>query len=266
MESLIKVWPRLSKQLTGKRLLLLLDYDGTLTPIREKPEQAVLSVGVKKQLLRLSRNPNITLGIVSGRDFNDLKRKVGLKGLIYVSNHGLKIEGKGIKFEVSPPRAALKTLDRFRLQLARKTQGIAGVLIEKKKFSFALHYRLVRAKELKRLLSCFCQVFARYKRCGFVVKTGKKVLEVMPALDWNKGKAALHILRHIKMVCRPQNVVPIYIGDDKTDENAFHALSKAGITALVGTSKTSSARYIIDDTEGLYTFLRVISIHNATPK
>jgi len=258
MKNLLKAWPRLARRTAGGHLLLLLDYDGTLTPIRGTPVKAVLSARMNKTLLNLAKTPGITLGIVTGRDLRDVKKLVGLSGLIYAANHGFKITGGGINFtaEVSP--AARKALDDFGEELAEKTRGIKGVLIEKKKFSIALHYRLVGGGDLPSLKTVFRKLVKARGQCGLEVRPGKKTIEIMPAANCDKGKAVLHILRRTEK--RMRKVTVIYIGDDKTDETAFRALAGTGITVKVGGSRTASAGYFLADTDAVLEFLRNVRV------
>jgi len=252
VKSLLRTYPKLVRQLSGKHLLLLLDYDGTLTPIKNTPEQAFMSERVKVLLRKLSYRPHTTIGIVSGRDFNDLKKKIGLKNLIYASNHGFKIQGRGMRFETKVPALTLKELNAFCMDIARKIHNIKGALVEKKRFSFVLHYRLVNAKDLVQLKELFYKSFKGYKDHGFRLKAGKKIIEVLPPIAWNKGEAVRYILRKIP---KHDKVTTIYIGDDKTDEDAYKVLSGKNITVKVGKDSVSCAKYYLSAPDKVYEFL-----------
>lgn len=124
MEHLLSVWSKVAMQLSNARhVLLLTDYDGTLTPIVERPELANLSKDIRRLLQTLAYQRYITVGVISGRALVDLKDKVGISGIIYAGNHGLEIEGPGISFvnpvadELRPPCLLLE-LRAYRLNLS----------------------------------------------------------------------------------------------------------------------------------------------------
>ena len=99
MPHLLYVWPRVSQLLRqAGRVLLLFDYDGTLTPIVDHPDLAVLAPGTKALLAGLSRDGRFILGIISGRSLDDVRARVGVSGLVYAGNHGLEIQGPGLDF------------------------------------------------------------------------------------------------------------------------------------------------------------------------
>ena len=191
---------------------------------------------------RLARDPDWTLGVVSGRKLSELKRKVGLKGLIYAGNHGYEVQFREGHVYVHPGgRATRSAMQRIHGQLKRRVRGLPGVILENKIYTLSLHTRLA-AHEDERLAHLFLRevVTPFLGRRRVQLKRGKKVLEVRPAFRWNKGEAVKLILKATGRGC-----VPIYIGDDNTDEDAFRVLAKRGITIRVGAGETR-ARYSID--------------------
>lgn len=258
MKNLLRQWPRLNGRIAGSHLLLLLDYDGTLTPLRARPQQAVLSARMRRVLRALAAKPEVTLALVSGRDFADLKCLAALKGVIYASNHGFKISGRGIRFEAKSPAQARKALAAMRRELVRLTGDIKGALVEHKKFSVALHYRLVSGQDLPALKRIFNGLVPAYEKHGFVLKPGKKVFEILLPCAQNKGSAAEYIFKATALAVKPKPVVPVFIGDDTTDEDAFRALAGSGITVRVGQSGNSAAAFYLRDTDGVYQFLSML--------
>lgn len=259
MRYLFKYWDNLRKALTHSYLMLFLDYDGTLTPIVDKPNMANLSVRSKKLLKKLSKNCGCKLAIISGRALSEIKRMIGIKNIIYVGNHGLEIYGPKIKFinlTPLPYRAILKVIKN---DLNRKISLIKNAFVEDKGFSLSLHYRLVNKRDVPWLKNTFHETLRFYVvNKKIKIKTGKKVFEIRPPRLWDKGKAALWLLGQEDRLEKGKEILPIYIGDDKTDEDAFKALKNKGLTITVGRSTSSGAKYYLKDTKEVIMFLNRI--------
>lgn len=245
--------PEIEKQiLSTKKLLLLLDYDGTLAPIAPTSEQARLKPPTKLVLRRLSQRPHVTVAIISGRTLADLKRMVGLKDLAYAGNHGLGLWWRDNRQTVKVPRATQKILTELRRVLSRECRNFAGAVLENKGLSLSLHYRQVEAKRVARLKSVFRNCITPFLHSGKVcVVKGKKVFDIRPHVTWTKGHAALWFMRRIGTL----SSLPIYIGDDQTDEDAFEIL-KAGITVRVRKARRSKARYCVRGVKEVVRFLQ----------
>ena len=260
MEYLFSHLNKLKNRLSGKFILLFLDYDGTLTPIVETPDKAVISKERKDLLDKLSANPHCRVAIISGRSLSDIKALVGLKDIIYAGNHGLEIEGPKIKFEsqVSP---RLKSIIRHIYEDAvSKLSKIKGALIEDKRLTISVHYRLVDKKDIQEFLGIFNEITGPYIARGKIkINSGKKVYEIKPPVMWDKGKVVLWLLARQQFLLERNKILPVYIGDDVTDEDAFKALKKKGLTILVGEQTSSEAQYYLKTTEEVTEFLRLIS-------
>jgi trehalose-phosphatase len=245
------------RRIAGRYAALFLDFDGTLTPIVETPAKARVPEQTRQLLKALSANPGCTLTIISGRRLKDIKKKVGLKNIIYSGNHGLEIQGPNIRFEapVSPDYKTI--LQKIKSKVEQMLSSIKGILLEDKGLSLALHYRLVNKKKVPFVRRTFYQVALPYLRRGRIkTETGKKVFEIRPAAEWDKGKAVLWLLSRQKSRCRAKPVLPIYVGDDVTDENAFRALKNKGLTIFVGKPKKSYAKYYLRNTKEVSKFLK----------
>ena len=247
------------KSLTGKHLMLFLDYDGTLTPIVETPRKAVFSAGARKLLRRISKKPDCSIAVISGRVLRDVRSKIGLKNIIYSGNHGLEIEGPGIKFRPALPAGYRRSIARIKNVLKKKISSVKGALVEDKGFSLSLHYRLVDKKYTPLLKDIFnaAVIFYLMKK-KIKIKSGKKTLQILPPISWDKGKAVLWLLAKQRRVVR-RRIFPVYIGDDKTDEDAFRALKYRGMTVFVGKGRRSAAKYYLKNTGQVLEFLRRIS-------
>ncbi len=257
MKYLFAHWNSVRRRISGKYAALLLDYDGTLTPIVKTPDRARIPEQIKQLLKALSANPGCTLTIISGRCLKDIKKKVGLRNVVYSGNHGLQIEGPNIRFE-APVTPDYKTiLQKIKNELKQMLSPVRGILLEDKGLSLALHYRLTNKKEVPFVRRAFYQVVLPYLRLGKIkTETGKKVFEIRPATEWDKGKAVLWVLSKQKSHSRAKPILPIYVGDDATDENAFRALKNKGLTIFVGNPKKSYAKYYLRNTKEVSKFLK----------
>jgi trehalose 6-phosphate phosphatase len=237
-----------------KRPAVFLDYDGTLTPIVARPELAVLSAEMRGILADLASHCHVA--IVSGRDRAEVARLVGLDGLVYAGSHGFDIAGPdGLHEEHEGASAFLSALDRAEALLQAEIGEIEGVLLERKKFAIAVHYRLVARRQITRIKRAAETAAERH---GLRQTTGKKVFELRPDMAWDKGKAVLWLLSALDL--EAEDVVPLYVGDDDTDEDAFAALSGRGIGILVtNADRHTLAQYKLSDTQAVEQFLGSLS-------
>ncbi len=233
---------------------LFLDFDGTLTPIVARPELANLSAEMKKLLTNLSIH--IPLGILSGRSHEDLWRKVQISEIYYGTCHGLELKGPDFSWnppEIGPLLPLLKTMHE---NLSQKTQMIPKILFEFKTYSLALHYRQVATEKIPYLEKILEEQIAAHP--GFIKTRGKMVFEILPDLPWDKGTALRQLQKHFLKKFGP--TLPIFIGDDLTDENAFTTIQKDGIGIRVGnTSRKTAASYLLNDVAEVMTFLKQLA-------
>jgi trehalose 6-phosphate phosphatase len=263
LRHLLRSWPVILEHLQNtEKILLLLDYDGTLTPIVERPELAQISEDTRNLLKKIMRHKSITIAIISGRAMPDLKEKINLEGVIYAGNHGFEIEGQGLSF-INPIAIELKPVLRIMRQiltLALKT--IKGVFVEDKGLSLTIHYRQADEKHTGDVKNILERILNGPLTSGKVkVTTGKKVFEVRPAVNWDKGKAVQLIMKRYSKGGRQRHLLPIYIGDDLTDEDAFKFIQRhgKGISILVGNpDPNSSAQYFVESTTEVRTFLGML--------
>jgi len=240
---------------------LLLDYDGTLAPIVRVPGEAAIPRSTKDLLRRLSRTPDCRIAVVSGRALKDLSARVGIKGIVYVGNHGFEIRGPKIRFKSPVSLRYRKTLDEIKAKLKKRLGPIKGTLIEDKGFSLSVHYRLADKKGKAAVKNEFYDTLFPYLFKKDVRTTsGKMILEVRPPVSWNKGKVVLWLLGQRSDIIQDKRgkVLPLYIGDDTTDEDAFESLKDRGITIFVGRPGKTKARFYLKDTSEVARFLRDI--------
>lgn len=266
MEHLLSAWPRVMEQIQkSKNILFLTDFDGTLTPIVEKPELASVSNETRQLLDSLARQPHVTVGIISGRALSDLKDKINLDNIIYSGNHGFEIEGPGLNFinpiadEIRPFFRAIKNV------LTLALGSIKGVFIEDKGITLSVHYRHVEEIEVPEVESVVKRVVSGPATGGiFMITPGKEVYDVKPAASWDKGKAIRLLMKRFGKGGRQSGLLPIYLGDDLTDEDGFQVIEKygEGITVHIGESQDkSAARYYLRSPDEVYLFINGLLIH-----
>ena len=252
----------LARRLAGKVPAVFLDYDGTLTPIVDRPEDAVMSPRMRNTIRQLAERCPVC--VVSGRDRLMVQELMGLDDLIVAGSHGFDIwspEEGTIDREEGAEFATL--LDEVKAQLHEEIDTIEGALIEPKKTSVAVHYRLVSEEERPKVKEVVDTILAEHPD-HLRVTPGKMVYEIQPKLDWDKGSAVLYLLEVLSL--DRDDVVPIYLGDDVTDEDAFEALADRGVGIFVGTTDASevagritAADYIIYTTEEVRQFLDALA-------
>lgn len=235
-------WPEIAARLDGRRLALFLDYDGTLSPIVQRPELAVLPAATRAVIRRLAGRAPVA--VLSGRAREDVAGLMDLPQLYYAGSHGFDIAGPPPSPGEPPLRHEVgagvpERIDRLAERLRRDLAGIDGVLVEPKRFAVAVHHRLADDRDLPRIEAAVDRAARdaaataggdparRWRRTA-----GKKVFELRPDVDWDKGKALLWLLARLGL--EGPEVVPVYLGDDVTDEDAFAALrDRGGIGVLV---------------------------------
>jgi len=252
---------RVGKALKGKFVYLFLDYDGTLAPIVRVPDNAVIPNATKELLRQLSKTPDCKVAIVSGRSLKDVSRRVGLKDVVYVGNHGFQVKGPKIRFKSPLLFRYRRKLKEIKAELKKSISAIKGVLIEDKGFSLSVHYRPVDKKDIPKVETGFYGATFLYEFDNSVrINSGKMILEVLPPLNWDKGKAVQWLLSNRPFVKRNKKMktLPIYIGDDTTDEDAFKWLKDKGLTIFVGKPKKTKARFYLKDTSEVAEFLDLV--------
>lgn len=222
------------------RLLVFLDYDGTLTPIVNDPRDAWMPREVQALLSRLIRYSRVRVGVISGRALDDLRERVGLTGVIRAGCHGLEIEGDGLAF-VHPLAAAYQEAVRTAGRALRLHVGsIPGIQIESKGLTLALHWRNAEPSAMPRVSAAIERV-RRLNRLRLL--SGKQAAEIIPDVGWTKGESVLWIRDHVFAGGPVEDVVTLYVGDDSTDELAFAKLAAQAITVRVGEQPHTAAAY-----------------------
>ncbi|KAK9927500.1 hypothetical protein M0R45_024681 [Rubus argutus] len=269
----------------NKKIAMFLDYDGTLSPIVDDPDRALMSDAMRGTVRNVAKY--FPTAIISGRNRDKVYDLVGLTELYYAGSHGMDImgpvtntnnvnstdqQGKEVKL-FQPAKEFLPMIDEVFRTLVENTKGIKGAKVENHKFCASVHYRNVDEKfglsvwlflasllatELVNIAQCVHDVLKDYPRLRLT--HGRKVLEVRPVIDWNKGKAVEFLLESLGLNVR-DDVLSIYIGDDKTDEDAFKVLKKRnrGYGILVSpVPKETSAFYSLREPAEVMEFLKAL--------
>jgi trehalose 6-phosphate phosphatase len=240
-----------SKQLTGKRPALFLDYGGTLAPIVDRPEDAGLSDHMRLVLSSVARL--VPIVVVSGRDLEDVSRLVGLHGITYAGSHGLEIGGPSLNLELPEGANVLEDLDKAARDLGKALEAVPGTRLERKRFALVVHCQAAAAADPGKVRAVVEGIQARYPRLHLT--GGKEVIEVLPDIDWDKGRAVRWLLSELDL--DGPDVLPIYIGDDETDEDAFRVVRGHGLGILVSDRpQPSAATYRVKDPYRVAALLR----------
>jgi trehalose 6-phosphate phosphatase len=242
LPSALAHWPEIAARLRGRRPVVFLDYDGTLTPIMQNPDEAFLAEATRDLVRRLAAR--VPVAIVSGRGRDKIMHFVAMDEISYAGSHGYDISGPHGSFHWQQDPGLLEAMSRASAGLRQALAGLPGVAVEEKRFSTAVHYRRAEPADLPEIERRVDQVLAGEPE---LMKTyGKKVFELRPGIDWHKGRAVLWLLEALGH--DGDDVLPIYVGDDVTDEDAFEALRERGLGILVSEHpRPSAATYAVRD-------------------
>jgi trehalose 6-phosphate phosphatase len=263
VEHLFSVWQEIADRIrNADQILLLNDFDGTLSPIVDRPEEAVLPHDTRRAIEALAADQRVGVAVVSGRALSDIKNKVGIEGITYVGNHGIEIEGPWLKF-VHPAAEALRPIMRhLHSTLSKALAGFEGALVEDKGLTLTVHYRLVaeeRVSELKRI----CEESVGGLRSEGKIRTteGKKVHEIRPGRPWDKEDAIALLLSGWTSSAGQASNFTLFLGDDSTDESSFKLVDKhGGASIFVGeTGSSTAARYFLRSPGEVAIFLRKVA-------
>ncbi|KAG5034753.1 hypothetical protein AAZX31_04G112200 [Glycine max] len=256
----------------GKRIALFLDYDGTLSPIVDNPDSAFMSDNMRAAVKIVAEY--FPTAIISGRSRDKVYEFVGVSDLCYAGSHGMDIIGpsrqsisdnhpdcissadkQGVQVNLFQPAAEFLPMINEVLGLLKEcTEDIEGATVENNKFCVSVHYRNVDEESWQIVGQRVYDVLKEYPRLRLT--HGRKVLEVRPVIDWDKGKAVTFLLESLGLNC--DDVLAIYVGDDRTDEDAFKVLKEAnkGCGILVSRApKESNAIYSLRDPSEVMEFL-----------
>ncbi|HET7742167.1 MAG TPA: trehalose-phosphatase [Mycobacterium sp.] len=240
--------------LATRQAAVFADFDGTLSPIVDDPAAASILPLARDALTALAAS--CPVAILSGRDVLDVRARVDVPGLWYAGNHGLEIVSPvGAHHDNGEALSSHPALSRAEDALREQLNGIPGAEVERKRHAVAVHYRRVEPQLVAAVISA---VHIAGRRESLRVMHGRKVIELRPDMDWDKGTALLWIASQLGA----KEVTPLYLGDDLTDEDAFDAVERDGIGIVVGHDedgdRLTSARLAVDDPQQVAELLTAI--------
>ncbi len=232
---------------------ICLDFDGTLSAIVSDPDSATLADGATDALQRLAAL--CPVAVISGRDLSDIRQRVGITELWYAGSHGYELTGPdGSHYENDAATSWTPIGQQAAAEIGDCLGHIPGIRIEPKHFAVAVHYRNVAADQIVGVI----ETVSRYgHRHDLRITYGRKLIELRPDLDWDKG-AAITWIR--KRIIRSGRGLPVYIGDDSTDEDAFDTVRFSGIGVVVRNAedqdRPTAAQFSLDSPAEVVAFLR----------
>ncbi|OEL26729.1 putative trehalose-phosphate phosphatase 8 [Dichanthelium oligosanthes] len=243
----------------GKRIVMFMDYDGTLSPIVTDPDMAFMTAEMRAAVRDVAKQ--FPTAIVTGRCIEKVCSFVGLSDLYYAGSHGMDIKGPSSKEDTTvllqPAREFLPVIDKAFRALEERTRNTPGARVENNKFCLSVHFRCVDEKSWSPLAEQVKAVLRDFPELKLT--EGRKVLEIRPSIMWDKGKAVEFLLRSLGFDDDDgSDVLPVYIGDDRTDEDAFKVLKKRGqgLGILVSKCpKETDASYSLQDPTEVMEFL-----------
>ncbi|QLG29801.1 trehalose-phosphatase (plasmid) [Halorarum halophilum] len=242
-------WPRLRDRISdAPGILLCLDFDGTLAPIVDDPEDATLHPGARPVLRRLVDDPTVEVAVVSGRSLADLRERADIDDVLYAGNHGLEL-GDDDGSTVDPKAASLRpAIERAVADLRERLADVPGTLVEDKGVTATVHYRRTppeRVDEVRTAVEVVGEPADDLR-----LTYGKSVIELRPDVPGGKDRAVRRLREDYP------DFLPVFVGDDVTDEDAFRALPGRGIAVLVGDRDRTAASLRVGDPDGAIEFLR----------
>jgi len=242
---LLADWPRVARRVRqASHVALFLDFDGTLVPLRRRPEDVWLDDLARSLLRRLASRSGITLWLISGRRRADLRRRARVRGARFLGLHGWERDDR--------PRFAARGVSLLRAARAlieSQLAGLSGVWVEDKGYSLAVHYRGAPDGTGRKVRALTHGVLKGLTPSVQLVP-GKKVLEVLSREVEGKGAAVRAVVAKLS-----KPALPIYVGDDTTDEAAFVAIPR-GISVRVGRPRQTRACFFLRNPKEVMLFLR----------
>ncbi|SDZ48697.1 trehalose 6-phosphatase [Saccharopolyspora shandongensis] len=247
-------WNDIVDRLQGRRIVLLLDFDGTLAPIRNDPTKVAMPLKARQVLQQLVRT--CPVAILSGRDLQDVRLRVRIDGLWYAGSHGFELAGPGDEpITQEAGDSALPDLDDAERLLSSELEPVPGARVDRKRFALAVHYRNVRPDDVDHVISTVDRIGDSFP--ALRTTHGRRVVELLPDIDWNKGRALRWLLD--RMGFSGADVVPVFAGDDYTDEDALREIHDDGIGIVVRSvehgDRLTWAHYSVDNPRALSALL-----------
>ncbi|MDS0296187.1 trehalose-phosphatase [Halogeometricum luteum] len=229
-----------------EELLLCVDFDGTLSPVVDDPQTATILPENRTALEALQSHPDVTVAVVSGRELSDVRSRVDLTGITYAGNHGLELRTEGTT-KVHPVAKERKSdIGRLSAELRERFETVRGVHVEDKGQTLTVHHRRAADAHAERARRTVARLVGEFGGETLTVSGDEEIVEVRPAIDWDKGSIVSSLLRD------HASCLPVFVGDARTDEAGFRAVERDGVGVRVGDPDdrpTAATEFVSDPAE-----------------
>jgi len=233
----------------------MLDFDGTLSPIVANPNDAVLPPCTKKILQAAQKH--FPVAIISGRSLQDIRKRVGIDGIVYAGSHGFEWQIDDQYCFHPIPQSSQMALAKVAHQLSRLAGSHPGLILDSRTACFAINYRFINPAQQKRFKTEAQTIVRPFIKSGTLrLMDNIYTFEITPCIEWTKGYWARLMFDSFNQSANSPKV-PIYIGDSITDEDVFEMFGN-GITIHIGKTMKSAARFYLHDCEETAEFLAFI--------
>lgn len=239
-------------------VVLVCDFDGTLTPMPQRPEEVHMADTVRDLLVAIDKIPGVRLAIMSERPPIDLKPRMELPNCHYLCNHGLEISGPEVNHIVTVANRYRADIQRA-VNTLRVQLRVPQVVIEDRGLTAAINYRSVQESEVNPLLAKAHNLLASSVRERQIrIEQGRRKLEILPAVDWDRGKAVQLLFHNFRAIYKDKNALLLYVGDDIMDESAFRYTMQVGIPYRVSQARETFARYYLKNQTEISRLLKIV--------
>lgn len=235
-------WIRIQHQ-SESQLVLLFDYDGTLAEFADDPSRALLPNATRKALEALASQPRVTVGVLSGRELEELKRMVNVPGLFYAGTDGLELEFQGRLVAHPLVWHSAEFVSQVADALEPHVEAFPSAWLERKRFGLTVHYRQLDPEQVPELLETVERQLAQWRDRLHIV-TGAKAVEITPEIGWTKGTAVEFVMKNLGS----DPLLVLYAGDEACDVEALWTAGiRGGIAIGVGPAPPTTAQYKLPD-------------------
>lgn len=240
-------------------VLLCLDFDGTLAPIVEEPDEAAMAADCRAVVGELTNEPSVDVAVISGRAIDDLRGRVDVEGVVYAGNHGLELHRHEQTEVVPEADEQREAIDEVCAEIEDETDPIPGATVEHKGVTATVHYRKVPEEWVRDVVEAVEESVEDVAEdmdgvhSPFEVLEGKQIREIRPRVDWDKGRVVELLAEDT-----PDGWEVVYVGDDTTDEDAFEVVEPQGLGVLVGDDSDTAASVRVEDQAGVADFLELV--------
>ncbi|WP_406815393.1 trehalose-phosphatase [Mycobacterium sp. M23085] len=257
----MQAYSQLKELLSTRRPVVFLDFDGTLSDITPNRDSATLVDGADEALSALAAQ--CPVAVISGRDLADVRERVKINGVWYAVSHGFELIAPDGTPHENAAAGVIATVARAARRLTETLGDVSGVVVEHKRFAVAVHYRNADPADIDRVMAAVRNLG---RSEGLQIATGRKLIELRPNMDWRKGTTVNWLLEQIGASDSHLDagaVLPIYIGDDITDEDGFDAVEFDGVGIVVRHSedgdRPSAALFSVESPTVVVEFVRQLA-------